>query len=261
MRSVTQERFVSALGKVSCLCLMLVVCAIPAKSSEKIANRIVCREELSANKREELAARLRSITGWTELKFDANGALRFEIAMVRGGSATARDLLLKAEASRNVVVIEDASNRQDVVFGRVIPARWKNHASNMPPTFVLLIDFADFDRLMGDRTALDSFNVGWAFLHELDHVVNDLEDPESTNDAGECEAHLNLMRRECNLPLRTEYFFTYFPHAQDSEFKTRYVRLAFDQNDPAQMKPRRYWVMWDATLVGGIDTESLSARR
>jgi hypothetical protein len=259
VRSVTQERFVSALGKTSCLCLMLAVCAIPAKSSEKIANRIVCREELSANKRAELAARLRSITGWTELKFDANGALRFETATVNGGSATARELLLSAQASRNVIVIEDANNRQDVVFARVIPARWKNHASNMPPTFVVLIDFADFDRLIGDRAALDSFNVGWAFLHELDHVVNDLADPESTNDTGECEAHLNLMRRECNLPLRSEYFFTYFPHAQDSEFKTRYVRLAFDQNDPAQMKPRRYWVMWDATQVGGL--QQLSARR
>jgi hypothetical protein len=258
---VTQERFVSALGKISCLCLVLVACAIPLRSAEKTANRIVCREELAANKRDELAARLRAITGWTELGFDAHGALWFETAMVRGGSATARELLLKAESSRNVVVIEDASNRPDVVFGRVIPARWKNHASNMPPTFVMLIDFADFDRLTGDRAALNSFNVGWAFLHELDHVINDLEDPESTNDAGECETHLNLMRRECNLPLRTEYFFTYFPHAQDSEFKTRYVRLAFDQSDPAQMKPRRLWVMWDATLVGGIDTESLSARR
>ena len=261
MRSITQERIVSALGKISCLCLMLVVCLSPAKSSEKIANRIVCREELSEAKREELAARLRSITGWTELKFDANGALRFETAMVRGGSATARELLLKAESSRNVVVIEDASNRQEVVFARVIPARWKNHASNMPPSFVLLIDFADFDRLMGDRAAIESFNVGWAFLHELDHVVNDFGDPEGTNDAGECEAHLNLMRRECNLPLRTEYFFTYFPHAQDSEFKTRFVRLAFEQNDPTQMKSRRYWIMWDATLVGGLDAERLSARR
>jgi hypothetical protein len=239
VRSVTQERFVSALGKISCLCLMLVVCQIPAKSSERIANRIVCREELSANKREELAARLRSITG----------------------SATARELFLEAESSRNVIVIEDASNRQDVVFARVIPARWKNHASNMPPTFVLLIDFADFDRLMGDRAALDSFNVGWAFVHELDHVVNDLEDPENPNETGECETHLNLMRRECNLPVRTEYFFTYFPHAQDSEFKTRFVRLAFEQNDPAQTKSRRYWIMWDATLVGGINSEELSARR
>jgi hypothetical protein len=261
VRSVTQEIFVSALDKITCLCLMLVVCQIPAKSSEKIANRIVCREELSANKREELAARLRSITGWTELKFDANGALRFETALIRGGSATARELFLKAESSRSVIVIEDASNRQDVVFARVIPARWKNHASNMPPTFVLLIDFADFDRLMGDRAALDSFNVGWAFLHELDHVVNDLEDPENLNETGECETHLNLMRRECNLPLRSEYFFTYFPHAQDSEFKTRFVRLAFEQNDPAQMKSRRYWIMWDATLVGGINAEQLSARR
>src|ERR1041384_7113983 len=85
VRSITQERIVSALGKISCLCLMLVVCLSPAKSSEKIANRIVCREELSEAKREELAARLRSITGWTELKFDANGALGFETALIRGG--------------------------------------------------------------------------------------------------------------------------------------------------------------------------------
>ena len=256
-----QRRFVSSLGRLSCLCLLLLVCVIPLRGSEKVANRIVCREELSANKREELAVKLRAITGFTELKFDANGALRFDTTMIRGGSATARDLLLQAEASWNVIVIEDASNRQDVVFGRVIPARWKNHASNMPPTFVMLIDFADFDRLMGDRMALEAFNVGWAFLHELDHVVNNLADAESSNDAGECEAHLNLMRRECNLPLRTEYFFAYFPHAQDSEFQTRFVRLAFDQKEPAQTKPRRYWVVWDATVVGGLNTQQLAARR
>ena len=123
----------------------------------------------------------------------------------------------------------------------------------------MLVDFADFDRLMGDRAALDSFNIGWAFLHEVDHVVNDHVDPENINEAGDCEAYLNLMRQEVNLPLRTQYFFTYFPHAQDSEFKTRYVRLAFDQKEPSQTKPRRYWVMWDATLVGGF--EQLSSRR
>jgi hypothetical protein len=69
------------------------------------------------------------------------------------------------------------------------------------------------------------------------------------------------MRRECNLPLRTDYFFTFFPHADRSDFKTRFVRLAFEQEDHASMKHRRYWLIWDATLVGGLPAPEQVAER
>jgi hypothetical protein len=60
------------------------------------------------------------------------------------------------------------------------------------------------------------------------------------------------MRRECNLPVRSQYFSTLLPHTEQSEFKTRFVRLAFDHEDTSTTKHRRYWVMWDATVVGGL---------
>ena len=255
MRFRTQGRIVSALGRVGFLCLALLACPLPLISSVVTPARIICRAELSLNKREGLAARLRVITGWPELKFDERGVLRLGSSDANQGSQTARNLLRQIQAGRSVIILEDASNRQDVVFCRVVPGRWKNHVSEMPPTFVVLIDFSDFDHLMGDRDALRSFDAGWGLLHEIDQVVNDSEDAETASEAGECEDHINLMRRECNLPLRTDYFFTYLPYALQSDFKTRFVRLAFDQKDPIKAKQRRYWVVWDATLVGGLNLQ------
>jgi len=32
------------------------------------------------------------------------------------------------------------------------------------------------------------------------------------------------------------------------------VRLAFEQEDSVMKKLRRYWLIWDATQVGGLDS-------
>jgi hypothetical protein len=250
VRSRTHARVVSALGKLTCLCILLIVCPVSLISSNKTTSRIICREELSPARREQLADKLRAITGWSELAFDQYGALQLGSAAAVGGSQSARELIDQAVFGRNVLILEDASNRSDVVFCRVVPGRWKNLTEGKLSAYVVLIDFADFDHLMGDKAALQAFNVGWGLLHELDHVVNDSADSVFLSDAGECEEHINVMRRECNLPLRTDYFFTFFPHAEQSDFKTRFVRLAFEQEDRGSMKHRRYWLIWDATLVG-----------
>jgi hypothetical protein len=68
------------------------------------------------------------------------------------------------------------------------------------------------------------------------------------------------MRHEMNLPIRADYFYELFPNSERSEFRTRFVRLAFEQKDPAAKKSRRYWVMWDATVVGGINSQIATAR-
>ena len=258
MRRETQGRVVSALARISSLCIALLVCPLTLWASAH-STRIVCREELASTRREVLADKLREITGLT-IEFDLAGALRLSSSSVRDGSETARSLISKALSGTNVIILEDASDRQDVVFSRVVPARWKHHAAEMPPTFVVLIDFSDFDHLLGDQEALKAFNVGWAFLHELDHVVNDSPDSVTENEAGECEDHVNIMRRECGLPLRTDYFFTLFPHTDRSEFRTRFVRLAFEQDDAIRKKHQRYWVMWDATIVGGLPGQIATAR-
>lgn len=246
----TQGRVVSALVRMFFLCITLLVCLSESLAASDLLDRIICREQVSAARREILADKLRGITG-LPVSFDESGALRVAAASARGGSQTARSLISKALAGTNVIILEDASNHQDVVFSRVVAAEWKHHRSEMPPAFVVLIDFADFDHLLGDEAALKAFDVGWAFLHELDHVVNDSLDATDAEQAGECEAHINLMRRECSLPLRANYFFTYFPYAQ-RDFRTRLVRLAFEHTDALTNKQRRYWVMWDAGLVGGL---------
>jgi hypothetical protein len=205
---------------------------------------------------------LRTITGWADLGFDQNGALRLGSLSAVGGSPSARDLLRQAVSGRNVIILEDASNRSDVVFCRVVRGRWTNEPSQNPPAYVVMIDFVDFDHLMGDKSALRAFDVGWGLLHEIDHVVTESSDSASLNEAGECEDHINVMRRECDLPLRTDYFFTFFAHAEQSDFKTRFVRLAFEQEDPASAKRRRYWLIWDATIVGGLSSpEEIAERR
>lgn len=249
MRRETQRRVVSALVRISFLCITLLVC-LPQPLAANSHDRIICLERVSLARRQMLAEKLRAITG-LQVSFDEGGALRVAAASARSGSQTARNLISKALAGTNVVILEDASGRRDVVFSEVVSAKWKHHTSKKPPAFVVLIDFADFEHLLGDEAALKAFDVGWAFLHELDHVVNDSLDATDAEESGECEAHINLMRRECNLPLRANYFFTYFPLTQ-RDFRTRFVRLAFEQTDTLTNKHRRYWVMWDAGLVGGL---------
>jgi hypothetical protein len=207
---------------------------------------------LSQNRRAELANKLRTITGWRDLEFDRNGSLRTGVNTAVGGSDSARALLNKALSGTNILILEDASNRADVVFCKVVPGRWKV-SSQGPPVYVVLIDFVDFEHLMGDRLALSAFDPAWGLLHEIDHVIENSADSDKLGRAGHCEDHINQMRRELGLPERSEYFFTFFPQTENSGFSTRYVRLAFDQKEKSSRKYRRYWIMWDATLVGGLN--------
>jgi hypothetical protein len=241
---------------------MFLLCSFPYRAAEKHRGWIVCRDELPVARRDQLASKLRTITGWTGLDFDENGVLRPGVEPPVAGSQTARELIAKALSDEKILILEDASNRSDVVFSRVVPGRWKNNPSGKLRAFVVLIDFVDFDHLMGDRQALAAFNVGWGVLHEIDHAINDSSDAEVLGRTGECEDHINQMRRECNLPQRANYFFTYFPHAAESAFATRLVRLAFDQEEDSSGKHRRYWLIWDAALVGGLDqTKQVAALR
>ena len=215
-------------------------------------DHVVCRENLSQNDRNELSSKLRQITGLSDLSFDGAGVLRLGTKEPVGGSEHARKLLTKVISGPTIVILEDAS-KSDVVFSRVIPGIWKRGGSDTPPIFVMQIDFADFDHVMGDVRALQAFDVGWAVLHEFDHIVNDSRDATGLDQAGECEDHINQMRRECGLPQRADYFFTLSPLSQNTAFTTRLVRLAFDQEKSPTGKKRRYWIVWDAKLVGGLD--------
>ncbi len=97
-------------------------------------------------------------------------------------------------------------------------------------------------------------------LHELDHVVNESADAASLGQSGACEAHINQMRRECNLPERADYFSTLLP-IDDGMFRTRLVRIAFEQTLTAANKKKRYWLLWDANVVGGQEQTAIAALR
>lgn len=252
MRARPRRIIVSIVVRTFALAIMFLVCCVAQLAAEKHQGNIIFRAEVSTAARDDLANRLRVITGWPSLKFDRDGRLRVGVTAPVGGSSTARGLISKALSADTILILEDASNRSDVVFSRVVSGRWKDEAPVKLPVFVVLIDFADFDHLMGDRPARDAFNVGWGVLHEIDHVVNDSVDSEALGRAGECEDHINQMRRECHLPVRSDYFFTFFPRTEESDFKTKFVRLAFDQEDARANKHRRYWLIWDATQVGGL---------
>ena len=256
MRPRRLETFVSPIAKAGCLVSILLLIYPLSLRAQKTQNNLLSRQDISVARRNELASKLRKITGWPELKFDRAGILRLGSKEPVGGSKSARELVAKVVYASNVVVLEDASKRSEVAFCRVIPGRWKETASGKPPAYVVQIDFADFEQVIGDERALEAFDVGWGLLHELDHIVNDSEDAASLGEAGDCEDHINQMRRECDLPQRTDYFFTFFPVVPDSAFITRLVRLAFDQEQAPANRKKRYWLVWDANLVGGLGEQN-----
>lgn len=223
--------------------------------AEPAQTRIVCRGNIHLAQREDLTKKLKRITGWSDLRFDRDGMLRLGTKEPVGGSPTARALLEQSAFGSNFIVLEDASKRSEVVFSRVIAGKWKYESSNSPSAFVVQIDFADFAHVMGDERAREAFDAGWGLLHELDHIVNESLDATSLGEAGECEDHINQMRRECNLPERASYFFTLLPLTSDPVFMTRLVRLAFEQEQTTPNKKKRYWLVWDANLVGGLDEQ------
>lgn len=254
-------RITFSLIKACCLLNILVFgCAI-STSADQMPSRVFIRPKLEISRRNELAEKLRLITGWPGLKFDENGALRLGATNPTGGSQTARELLAESVSGQNVIILEDTSNSQNVVFCRVIKGRWKNDKDNLPPAYVVQIDFADFSRLMGDENALAAFNVGWGVLHEIEHVVHDSVDATRQGEAGECEGLINQMRRECGLAERADYYFNFLPGTTRSDFKTKFVRIAFDRQKPQSKSKKRYWLVWDAELVGGMDEQKFLAAR
>jgi hypothetical protein len=245
------KRSVAVVGP---LCVVLLICSVSLKAETKVSN-VVCRDALASERRDELAGKLRRISGWPDLEFDSSGILRQGSKEPVGGSSSARELLAKVILGTTAVVLEDASKSSEVAFCRVIPGKWKHGVQDNRPAFVVQIDFADFEQVIGDEPALEAFNVGWGLLHELDHIANDSLDATSLGATGECEEHINQMRRECNLPQRADYFYTVLPLSGESIFATRLVRLAFEREDPFARKKKRYWIVWDANVVGGLDAQ------
>lgn len=254
-RTTSNQRSL-CIARFACLLVYLGFGSIAAFAAAE--SKVVTRENIQQNQREVLAGKLREITGWRDLRFDPNGFLQLGLRESSKGSPTARELLTKAVMGPSLIVLEDASSRSDVVFSRVVQARWLRHSVSVQAVFIVLIDFADFEKVMGDRLALASFDVGWVFLHEVDHVVKDSHDPSVETTAGECEDSINQMRREVGLPLRMDYFFSSMPFTPDPQFVSRFVRMRFEQLQKPN-KVKRYWLIWDAAIVGGLQDARLTS--
>ena len=219
---------------------------------------VVIRENVAPAKRDELVQTLRWITGLQNLRFDSVGSLQLGSDYEKG-SQIARDLLSQAVSGDKVIVVEDASSRADVAFCRVVPGRWVSARQDQLSAYVILIDFSDFRKLLGDHKARAAFDVGWGFLHELDHVVSDSTDAEEQGALGECEKHINEMRLEVGLPVRVDYFFTQSSLKPDPNFGNKLVKLAFEQYDRETSRKKRYWLVWDSNAVGGLIVNSQTA--
>ncbi|HEY6245385.1 MAG TPA: hypothetical protein VIX17_15650 [Pyrinomonadaceae bacterium] len=247
-------------SKVLGVCLLSI--SMFAGASSVLASnsgKVVVRENVSTTQRQELIASLKIITGWSSLRFDQQGVLQVGREPAVNGSATARSLLGRAVDGDKVIVLEDASSRLDVAFCRVVEARWLTNTGTRMPAFVVLIDFADFHEVIGDKQARAAFNVGWGVLHELDHVVSDSTDADERGLLGECETHINAMRREIGLPVRADYFYIESTLKADPNFNSKLVRLSFEQYDSNKLRTRRYWIVWDARVVGGLSTLNQTA--
>jgi hypothetical protein len=232
----------------------LILCAAATETRANPPSiRILCRPDISSARRAELAARLGAITGWRNLSFSEDGALLPGATTASKGSAMARALLRRAATGSNLLVIEDASGRPDVVFSRLVKGQWTADAESKPSVYIVQVDFLDFSRVMGDRDAIAAFNPGWGVLHEIAHAVYDARDSTTAGNAGECEALINEMRRECGLAERADYFYHFLPGLERSDFKSKFVRLAFDGYEPVTNRKRRLWIVWDADLVGGLE--------
>jgi hypothetical protein len=229
------------------------------KANSNSTTHIFIRENVSVARRNELLRSLRRITGWLDLNFEQGGSLQLGNREPLKGSTGAQELLTEATFGEKVIVIEDASSRSDIAFCKVVPGKWLTGASDKLPAYVVLIDFTDFEKITGDEKARAAFDVGWGFLHELDHVVNDSDDSYVFGLAGECEEHINKMRRELDLPIRTNYFFAATSFRSDPNFPSRFVSLSFEHSDRLTHKTRQYRLTWDSNLVGGFNGSGQTA--
>ena len=202
---------------------------------------------LNADQLRMLQQTLRQKTGFTELSFDAQGGLTLgDRERVVGGLATARALVLAALQSENLYELESHKDSPAVAFAQIneVADEVNGKTGKRMTIFQVQLDFADFDRLGGPHEAKASFEIGIALLHELVHGVLKLPDPQGgrLDEIGECDAHVNQMRRQLHLPER----LFYHPNINVAQIKTgRVVCASLEFAD----SHKQYRLSWRADHV------------
>jgi hypothetical protein len=203
---------------------------------------------------------LRDKAGFLEMRFDENGFLILgDRTKFEGGSATARALLEAAIKMPHAVDLESHAHSPLVAFARLAtPVVYLQYTTGKKiDVFPLQIDFTDLSKLRGDKLALTAFDLGFVILHELGHAALGLRDTAGDPQGlGECEALINRIRRELNLPERQTYIARILrtPSITPFQISAKQAELIFARGVEKQgrMQIERFSLRWEAARVGPI---------
>ena len=203
-----------------------------------------------------------SLLSGLQLKVDADGSIHYDPDLPAvGGSAVARELLVKAIDNSDSIFIERANNSVKVAFAQIESTiTYKEGKDPVRNHWVIRIDFADFAELRGDATAIKAFSPGMNLMHELTHAILKLPDPEGTSDQlGPCERYLNLMRAELGLPLRQHYMpKTRWARSPESPSQILQGELNFTHEDPHSKKAKESLVTFNIAMI--VDTQRVKSK-
>jgi hypothetical protein len=216
--------------------------------------------KLNAKQLDAVLTSLRDKTGLLEMRFDENGFLTLgDHTKFSGGSANARALLYAAASMAHAVDLEAHMYSSQVAFARLaMPIVYYHYTSGAKiDVFPLEIDFSDLLKLRGARQALSAFDLGFMILHEFGHAALGLRDvADDTQGLGECEALINRIRRELNLPERQSYVAQTHsnPAFGPNRGSTRLAELIFARavEKQGRMRIEKFNISWEASAVGPI---------
>ncbi|MGH9752281.1 MAG: hypothetical protein ACREA2_05805 [Blastocatellia bacterium] len=214
--------------------------------------------KLNAKQLDVVLTSLRDKSGLLEMRFDENGFLTLgDRTKFSGGSAVARELLNAAALTAHAVDLESHMYSSKVAFGRLAePIAYQHYSSGAKiDAFPLEMDFSDFSKLRGDRQALAAFDLGFVILHELGHAALGLRDAVGDPQGlGECEALINRIRRELNLPERQTYVAQTYTAPTPTHVSTKFAELAFARaiEKQGRMRIEKFNLRWEASIVGPI---------
>ncbi len=217
---------------------------------------------LSPKQLDALLKSLRHKTGFLEMRFNEHGFLTIDNPFnVSGGSATARALLRAAIEMKDSIELQCRNRSSEVAFARLAkPVIFLSQATKKQiDVYPIEIDFSDFEHLRGDKRVLAAFDLGFVVLHELAHAALGLRDAAVESDSpGECEEHINRIRRELQLPERQNYFARVYGSPQPTAPRSsRQAELVFAQpvEQKGKVKLATMSLNWEAERVGPIRNE------
>ncbi len=208
-----------------------------------------------------LLSSLREKTGFAELHFDDADYL--EIGNKEnyvGGSNAARKLLLSALEGKILFKLEHHDRSEKVNFARLAESTIFRNMITKQEIEVrpLVIDFFDYDHLMGDRDVRHSFDQGMNVLHELVHGVYNLRDAvEDPNELGECENFVNTIRHDLGLPERQYYMARIYSALMPAGTIVQQAKLQFTRTKEknGNLKTETVFLSWDVGRVGLVKAD------